>query len=83
MLFQLGPGNESTDASPDNNDVVSLSVVDDERLPPGVVIAVGEEGQARQEEPAQGQREEEVEETANTGEYHGREQEESEKFVKL
>ena len=49
MLFQLGPGNESTDSSPDNNDVISVSVVDGERLPPGVMVAVGEEGQARQE----------------------------------
>ena len=83
MLFQLGPGNESTDSSSDNNDVISVSVLDDERFPPGVMVAVGEEGQARQEEPAQGEGEEEVEDTADTGEHHGREEEESENFFKL
>ena len=83
MLFQLGPGYESTDSGSDNNDVVSVWIVDGERFPPGVVIAVGEQSQARQEEPAQGEREQEVEEPANTGEHHGREQEESENFLQL
>ena len=83
MLFELGPGNESTDAGSDNNDVISVSVVDEGRSPPGEVIAVGEQGQAGQEEPGQGEREEEVEQVANTGEHHGGEQEESQQFLNL
>ena len=83
MLFELGPGNESTDAGSDNNDVISVSVADDGRPPPGVVVAVGEQGEGGEEEPAQGEREQEVEQAANTGEHHSREQEESQKFLKL
>ena len=83
MLLQFGSGNESTDSGSDNNGVISVPIVDDERLPPDVVIAVDQEDQTRQQEPAQREGEEEVEQVANTGEQQSREQEESEQFVKF
>ena len=83
MLLQFGSGNESTDSGSDNNGVISVPIVDDERLPPDVVIAVDQEDQTRQQEPAQREGEEEVEQVADTGEQQSREQEESEQFVKF
>ena len=83
MLFEPGPGNEPTDSSSNNNDVVSVSVVDGDRSPPGEMVGIGEDGQTREEEQAQGEREEVVEKKGKTGEHDSREEEESDNFIKL